>query len=176
MDKFDLNIELDNHLKYYKSLIKGSDTIGLSIEEKVNSIIDKKEKEDKIDKDDFVFIDSENLKLSIIQTDIIKVVSRIKLLYQLSFGLNIELSLSDNDKKIVESIVYSGGDFVFHEVSDKLMFIDNDLENTITGNSYNKISKADLNVMYNELKKQFDFYNSKKGGLSDGKSKETVNG
>lgn len=176
MDKFDLNIELDNHIKYYKLLIKGSNDIGLSIEKTVSSIIEKKEKEDKIDKDDFVFIDSENLKLSIIQTDIIKVVSRIKLLYQMSFGLNIELSLSDHDKKIVESIVYSGGDFVFHEVSDKLMFIDSDLENSITGNSYNKISKADINIMYIELKKQFDFYNSKKGDLPDGESKETVNG
>lgn len=173
MDKFDFNIELDNHLKYYKLLIDGSNDVAEGIDKMVNTIISKKEKEDKLDKDDFIFIDSENIKLSIIQADVIKVVARLKLLYQLSFNLKIELSLSDKDKKILESIVASGGDFVFQNIGGKISFIDEEFSTAIVGNSYNKLSNIDLQPMYDELKNQYDLYHKEKD-KSNG-NKETDN-
>ncbi len=173
MDKFDFNIELDNHLKYYISLVDDINKTGEDIENLVKLIIDKKEKEDTLSKDDFIKMDLLSMRLNLVQLDIVKVVARITLLYQMSFGFGIEISLSERNNKILMSIINNQDQaFIFEEVMGNLMFKDSEIEKGIQDGCTRRIDDSTVEERYKIIKDQYDDF-VKKSSLYGNKKADT---
>lgn len=173
MDKFDWNIEMDNHLKYYMALNKAQDTYGEEIEERTTDIIKKKESDSNLDIEDFYFLEQRSFENSIIQTDIIKTVSRIRLLYQLSKGYGIEFSLPEPMNNILNKLINADSfDFVYTISAAGLDFNDPDMEEKVRTMCVSSIDPASLEKRYEMLKAQYEFFiNNIKNGNQESDSK-----
>lgn len=156
---FDLNSEIGSHLKYYNQLMEESTKIGDDMESIVKGIMKDTDNGEELDRGVFVDLEEKAFTSSIIQTEIVKAVARIRLLYQMSFGMGVKLNLTPLYQNILDSIVGADTvDFVFMESNGRLVFKDEEFGKFIHANCEKRVSNESLTERYRMLRAQYDEY------------------
>lgn len=159
MNQIDWDIEMNNHLKYYMALINEQNTCGEEIEEKTAEILKKKESDNVLDIEDFYFLEERAFSNNIIQADILKTVSRIRLLYQMSVGFKITFTLSEAENNVLNKLVKEDSyDFVYFVSQAGLEFKDADMKERVRVMCMSSIEESSLEKRYEMLKSQYEFF------------------
>lgn len=165
---FDLNNEIGSHLKYYNQLMEESTKIGDDMESIVKGIMKDTDNGEELDRGVFVELEEKAFTSSIIQTEIVKAVARIRLLYQMSFGMGVKLSLTPLYQNILDSIVGADTvDFVFMENNGRLVFKDEEFGKFIHANCEKRVPNESLTDRYRMLRAQYDEYMNGTTKVSD---------
>lgn len=166
---YDFNKDLLDHLKYGYDIISAQNKIAEDISSKTIEIISDGDKE-VYEKEKFVDLEKMRLNIDTIQTDILKVSSRVLLLYQIMVSDNIEIDLPDKYRNILNSIVNNeNNSFLFNVNPDGTVgYRNDDFSNMINHVSESRVSSIDLKDYYTELKKQYQAYKDS----SDANAKE----
>lgn len=160
MDKEYFLQELTSHIKYMDEAGRESDATSEEIEKLTSSIISKKESGEKLSLDDFVEMEKLSFKVNVIQLDLTRIASRIRLLYQLGEGegFDVEAMLPVEQRVILKSIVELGGDFSLMRSGDRMDYKDPDLKAVIEDSCKNRVKEQDLDARYLALKSQYEKY------------------
>lgn len=166
---YNFNKDLLDHLKYGYDIISAQNKIAEDISSKTIEIISDGDKE-VYEKEKFVDLEKMRLNIDTIQTDILKVSSRVLLLYQIMVCDNIEIDLPDKYRNILNSIVNNeNNSFLFNVNPDGTVgYRNDDFSNMINHVSESRVSSIDLKDYYTELKKQYQAYKDS----SDANAKE----
>lgn len=166
---YNFNKDLLDHLKYGYDIISAQNKIAEDISSKTIEIISDGDKE-VYEKEKFVDLEKMRLNIDTIQTDILKVSSRVLLLYQIMVSDNIEIDLPDKYRNILNSIVNNeNNSFLFNVNPDGTVgYRNDDFSNMINHVSESRVSSIDLKDYYTELKKQYQAYKDS----SDANAKE----
>ena len=156
---YNFNKDLLDHLKYGYDIISAQNKIAEDISSKTIEIISDGDKE-VYEKEKFVDLEKMRLNIDTIQTDILKVSSRVLLLYQIMVSDNIEIDLPDKYRNILNSIVNNeNNSFLFNVNPDGTVgYRNDDFSNMINHVSESRVSSIDLKDYYTELKKQYQAY------------------
>ena len=151
---YDFNKDLLDHLRYGFDIISAQNKIAEDISAKTIEIISDGDKE-VYEKDKFVDLEKMRVNIDTIQTDILKVSSRVLLLYQ------IMISNNDNNS------------FFFNVNPDgTLEYRNEDFSNMISHVSESRISSIDLKDYYTELKKQYQAYKDSTNANTEEKAEQ----
>lgn len=166
---YNFNKDLLDHLKYGYDIISAQNKIAEDISSKTIEIISDGDKE-VYEKEKFVDLEKMRLNIDTIQTDILKVSSRVLLLYQIMVSDNIEIDLPDKYRNMLNSIVNNeNNSFLFNVNPDGTVgYRNDDFSNMINHVSESRVSSIDLKDYYTELKKQYQAYKDS----SDANAKE----
>lgn len=166
---YNFNKDLLDHLRYGFDIISAQNKIAEDISSKTIEIISDGDKE-VYEKEKFVDLEKMRLNIDTIQTDILKVSSRVLLLYQIMVSDNIEIDLPDKYRNILNSIVNNeNNSFLFNVNPDGTVgYRNDDFSNMINHVSESRVSSIDLKDYYTELKKQYQAYKDS----SDANAKE----
>ena len=166
---YNFNKDLLDHLRYGFDIISAQNKIAEDISAKTIEIISDGDKE-VYEKEKFVDLEKMRLNIDTIQTDILKVSSRVLLLYQIMVSDNIEIDLPDKYRNILNSIVNNeNNSFLFNVNPDGTVgYRNDDFSNMINHVSESRVSSIDLKDYYTELKKQYQAYKDS----SDANAKE----
>ena len=113
---YDFNRDLLDHLRYGFDIISAQNKIAEDISAKTIEIISDGDKE-VYEKDKFVDLEKMRVNIDTIQTDILKVSSRVLLLYQIMISNNIEVDLPDKYKNVLNSIINNDNNSFFFNVT-----------------------------------------------------------
>lgn len=168
--KFDIIKEIVDHIRYFMDISEYGVTLNNEIEKRIPEIVDREEPS----LDDFSYLERVKFELSILQMDSMKAASRIRLLYQICISGKMELNLSDEMKKVLDSIVADNTfDFAFYKNTDgRMSFRDKEFEDFISKSCELRVSGESLKEMQQSLKDSFKGYSSRKNMNTDG-NKET---
>lgn len=170
---YNFNKDLLDHLKYGYDIISAQNKIAEDISSKTIEIISDGDKE-VYEKEKFVDLEKMRLNIDTIQTDILKVSSRVLLLYQIMVSDNIEIDLPDKYMNILNSIVDNeNNSFLFNVNPDGTVgYRNDDFSNMINHVSESRVSSIDLKDYYTELKNQYQAYKSSINANTEEKAKQ----
>lgn len=170
---YNFNKDLLDHLKYGYDIISAQNKIAEDISSKTIEIISDGDKE-VYEKERFVDLEKMRLNIDTIQTDILKVSSRVLLLYQIMVSDNIEIDLPDKYRNILNSIVNNeNNSFLFNVNPDGTVgYRNDDFSNMINHVSESRVSSIDLKDYYTELKKQYQAYKDSSNANTEEKAEQ----
>lgn len=170
---YNFNKDLLDHLKYGYDIISAQNKIAEDISSKTIEIISDGDKE-VYEKEKFVDLEKMRLNIDTIQTDILKVSSRVLLLYQIMVSDNIEIDLPDKYRNILNSIVNNeNNSFLFNVNPDGTVgYRNDDFSNMINHVSESRVSSIDLKDYYTELKKQYQAYKDSSNANTEEKAEQ----
>ena len=139
---YDFNKDLLDHLRYGFDIISAQNKIAEDISAKTIEIISDGDKE-VYEKDKFVDLEKMRVNIDTIQTDVLKVSSRVLLLYQIMISNNIEVDLPDKYKNVLNSIINNDNNSFFFNVNPDgtLEYRNEDFSNMISYVSESRISQ-----------------------------------
>lgn len=170
---YNFNKDLLDHLRYGFDIISAQNKIAEDISSKTIEIISDGDKE-VYEKEKFVDLEKMRLNIDTIQTDILKVSSRVLLLYQIMVSDNIEIDLPDKYRNILNSIVNNeNNSFLFNVNPDGTVgYRNDDFSNMINHVSESRVSSIDLKDYYTELKKQYQAYKDSTNANTEEKAEQ----
>lgn len=170
---YDFNRDLLDHLRYGFDIISAQNKIAEDISAKTIEIISDGDKE-VYEKDKFVDLEKMRVNIDTIQADILKVSSRVLLLYQIMISNNIEVDLPDKYKNVLNSIINNDNNSFFFNVNPDgtLEYRNEDFSNMISHVSESRISSIDLKDYYTELKKQYQAYKDSTNANTEEKAEQ----
>lgn len=170
---YNFNKDLLDHLRYGFDIISAQNKIAEDISSKTIEIISDGDKE-VYEKEKFVDLEKMRLNIDTIQTDILKVSSRVLLLYQIMVSDNIEIDLPDKYRNILNSIVNNeNNSFLFNVNHDGTVgYRNDDFSNMINHVSESRVSSIDLKDYYTELKKQYQSYKDSSNANTEEKAEQ----
>lgn len=145
--------KITQHLLYYQDLVKKSKDLGVKIESKTDEIFGS----DKgvLKKEDFLELNLLNKDYMLVQSEFIKVVARIGILYDVAKAYGIDADLNDNGKEAMEEIVSNpNSDFLLVSNGETLVY-----KNSVMRESVEMIAEkeceVDLSSLYESLKSEY---------------------
>lgn len=150
--------ELKNHIRYMDDSGREQDKIAEEMESKTSEIIHKKESDGKLDIEDFVFLEKKSFKTNVIQLDLVRVASRIRLLFQIgeSEGWDVESMLPVEQRMILKSTIDLDNDFSFMKKGERMVYKNEEMNGMIDSSARLRVKEEDLENRYASLKEQFD--------------------
>lgn len=165
---FDVKKELFDHIRYFMDISDYGVLLNKEIEDKIPEIIEKEEPL----VDDFSYLERARFDLSILQMDLTKSASRIRLLYQISISDNIDMDLPDEFKRVLDSIVSNNTfDFAFCKEGNRMVFRDKEFDEFVGESCKKMFSEESLKEMQQSLKESFNGYSLRKKKMEDGNKK-----
>lgn len=145
--------KITQHLLYYNDLIKKSKELGKSIESKTDEIFGS----DKgvLKKEDFLELNLLNKDYMLVQSEFIKVVARIGVLYDIAKAYGVDLDMNEEGKKRMEEITSNpNSDFLLARDGSTLVYKNSVMRESVEMIA-NKECDVDLSSLYESLKSEY---------------------
>lgn len=178
MDKVYFENELKNHIRYFDQCVKEQDALSKDSTGKVEEIIKKKQGDGELSKADFVVLEENGFKANAIQMDLVKVSSRIRLLFQLGVGekFDVEKMLGAEQRLILKQILDLDADFLMMESEGgRMEYRSDEMKQEIENMCEGRVKEDELEDRYNALYKKYFDYNAMVNSLKNAPAKETDN-
>lgn len=145
--------KITEHLLYYNDLVKKSKELGQSIESKTDEIFGS----DKgvLQKEDFLELNLLNKDYMLVQSEFIKAVTRIGLLYDVAKAYGVDADMNEEGKSRMQEITSNpNSDFLLIRDGSTLVY-----KNKIMRESVEMIAEkecdVDLSALYETLKQEY---------------------
>lgn len=178
MDKAYFENELKNHIRYFDQCVKEQDALSKDSTDKAEEIIKKKQKDGTLSKADFVVLEENGFKANAIQMDLVKVSSRIRLLFQIGVSekFDVEKMLGAEQRLILKQILDLDADFLMMESDGgRMEYRSDEMRQEIENMCEGRVKEDELEDRYNTLYSKYSDYNKMINDLRNAASKEADN-